>query len=116
MEDLYTPDYRHHNEAFYPGLEPGLENFKQALASRSGGVSDLQVRIDHLIAEDDKVVARFTLTGKHSGDFQGVAATGRIVSFAATDIYRLVDGRIAEGWAMMDFLEFLRQVGAEPAA
>jgi steroid delta-isomerase-like uncharacterized protein len=116
LEDLYAPGYIHHNEAFYPGLEPGFDNFRRALASGSGGISELQVRIDHLIGEGDKVVARFTLTGRHSGTFQGIVATGRTVTFAATDIYRFENGRIAEGWAMMDFLAFLQQVGADGGA
>lgn len=110
LEDIYAPDYVHHNEAFYPDLEPGLDNFKRALASGAGGISDLRVRVDHLVGEGDKVVARFTLTGRHTGAFQGIPATGRTVTFAATDIYRFEHGRIAEGWAMMDFLAFLRQV------
>lgn len=116
LEELYTPDYIHHNEAFYPGLQPGLAAFKEALHARAGGISDFAVEIEHLIAEGDKVVARFTLTGRHSGTFQGIAATGRTVRIAATDIYRFEDGRIAEGWAMMDFLAFLQQVGALPEA
>jgi steroid delta-isomerase-like uncharacterized protein len=114
LEQLYSPDYVHHNDAFYPGLEPGLENFKRALLASAGGISELEVRIDHLVGEADKVVARFTLTGTHSGTFQGVPATGRRVTFPATDIYRFEDGRIAEGWALMDFLSFLQQVGAAP--
>ncbi len=116
LEELYTPDYVHHNDAFYPGLTPGLSGFKEALHARAGGISDLTVTIDHLIAEGDKVVARFTLTGRHSGSFQGVAATGKQVRIAATDIYRFEHGRIAEGWALMDFLAFLQQVGAAPGA
>lgn len=114
LEELYSPDYVHHNEAFYPGLQPGLENFKQALHARAGGISDLSVKIDHLIGEGDKVVARFTLTGTHSGTFQGVPPTGRRVTFPATDIYRFEDGKIVEGWALMDFLSFLQQVGVMP--
>jgi len=114
LEELYSPDYIHHNEAFYPGLAPGLDHFKRALHARAGGISDLSVRIDHLIGEGDKVVARFTLTGTHSGDFQGVPATGRTVSFPAVDIYRFENRRIVEGWALMDFLRFLQQAGAAP--
>lgn len=115
LDELYSQDYIHHNEAFYPGLQPGLENFRRALHARAGGITELSVRVDHLVAEDDKVVARFTLTGTHSGTFQGIPATGKRVTFPATDIYRFEDGRIAEGWALMDFLSFLQQVGAAPA-
>jgi steroid delta-isomerase-like uncharacterized protein len=114
LDELYARDYVHHNDAFYPGLQPGLDNFKRALFAKAGGISDLEVRIDHLIAEGDKVVARFTLTGTHSGSFQGIPATGKRVTFPATDIYRFERGRIAEGWALMDFLSFLQQVGAAP--
>jgi len=112
FEELYTPDYVHHNDAFYPGLQPGLANFKQALQARAGGISDLSVEIEHLIGEGDKVVARFYLSGVHSGTFQGLPATGKRVRFAATDIYRFEDGKIAEGWALMDFLALVQQVGA----
>lgn len=114
LEALYTPGYIHHNDAFYPGLEPGLDNFKAALFKKAGGLSDLSVTIDHLIAEGDKVVARFTLSATHSGNFQGVPPTGKRVTFPATDIYRFENGRIAEGWAVMDFLSFLQQVGGAP--
>ena len=114
LKEIYSPDYVHHNEAFYPGLGPGLDNFKRALHAGAGGISDLWVRIDHLIGEGDKVVARLTLTGTHSGSFQGIPATGRSVTFSAVDIYRFEDGRIVEGWALMDFLGFLQQVGAAP--
>jgi steroid delta-isomerase-like uncharacterized protein len=116
LEEIYSPDYVHHNEAFYPGLEPGLENFKRALHAGAGGISDHSIELDHLIGEGDKVVARFTLTATHSGTFKGIPATGRRVTFAATDIYRFEQGRIVEGWAMMDFLAFLQQVGAAPQA
>jgi steroid delta-isomerase-like uncharacterized protein len=116
LDDIYVEHYVHHNETFYPGLEPGLQNFKRALANGAGGISDLQVRVDHLFAEGDKVVARFTLTGRHTGEFQGVPATGKTVTFPATDIYRFEQGRIAEGWAMMDFLAFLRQIGYAPGS
>lgn len=114
LEELYAPSYTHHNPAFYPGLEPGLEHFKRALHVRAGGITGLSVRIDHLIGEGDKVVARFMITGTHSGDFQGVPATGRTVSFPAVDIYRFEKGRIVEGWALMDFLGFLQQAGTMP--
>ena len=67
-----------------------------------------------IVGEGDKVVARFTLSGLHSGRFQGVPATGRRVTFPAVDIYRFENGRIVEGWALMDFLGFLQQAGAAP--
>ena len=57
LEDIYTRGYVHHNDAFYPGPEPGLDKFKRTLHSRAGGITDLSVRIDHLVSEGDKVLA-----------------------------------------------------------
>lgn len=115
-EALYHPDYVHHNEAFYPGLKPGLAAFREALREHGGGFGDLELKISHLVGEGDLVVARMVVTATHSGAFHGIPATGRRITFTATDIYRFEDGRIAEGWAVIDWLAILQQTGAAPAA
>jgi predicted ester cyclase len=61
------------------------------------------------------VATRWTITGTHRGDFQGVPPTGRPVTMAGVDISRFVDGRIAEHWAQFDVLGVLQQIGAIPA-
>jgi len=112
---LYHSDYIHHNEAFYPGMEPGLAAFRAALKEHGGGFSDLRLRISHLVGEKDLVVARMEVSAIHSGTFHGIPATGRRIDFTATDIYRFVDGKIAEGWAVIDWLAIEQQTRADPA-
>lgn len=114
FDALYHRDYVHHNDAFYPDLEPGLDGFKRGLTAHGGGLSDVRIRIDHLVGEGDKVVARFTVTARHTGNFHGFEATGRNITFTATDIYRFKDGKIAEGWAVIDFLAIMQALGARP--
>src|SRR5262249_13595553 len=75
---------------------------------------DLQVTIEDLIAERDKVVSRNTVTGTHQGDYLGHPATGRSVSYDEVFIFRFVDGRIAETWGVVDVLSALVQIGAIP--
>lgn len=111
-EALYHPDYVHHNDPFYPALKPGLAGFREALRAHGGGLSDLELEITHLVGENDLVVARMAVTATHSGEFHGIPATGRRIHFTATDIYRFVDGKIAEGWAVLDWLGILQQTGA----
>ena len=77
--------------------------------------------IDDQVAEGDKVVTRWSAHGTHRGDWQGmpaktkpIPASGRPVTFSATDIYLIRDGKILEEWNTLEQLEVLFQIGAVP--
>jgi steroid delta-isomerase-like uncharacterized protein len=76
---------------------------------------DAQISVEGSVAERDIVASRWTINGTHEGPFQGVAATGRLVSFAGCDFSRVVDGKVAEHWAQFDLVSVLQQIGALPA-
>jgi steroid delta-isomerase-like uncharacterized protein len=67
-----------------------------------------------VVAQDDKVAVRYTLAGTHRGPFAGVPATGKRVTLSGITLFRLVDGRLAEGWGCADLFGFLQQLGALP--
>jgi predicted ester cyclase len=71
---------------------------------------DLRVRIEDLIAEDDKVAARLTFAGTHQGPFRDFAPTGRAVSFGAIRVYQLADGKVTASWACQDSLGLVQQL------
>lgn len=73
--------------------------------------TDVRSSIDDLIGENDKVVLRWTTAGTHSGHYGRVPPTGRRVTMAGVDCYRIADGRIAEAWSMWDALGAYRQLG-----
>jgi steroid delta-isomerase-like uncharacterized protein len=87
----------------------GMKSFYTALWS---GFPDLEIKIDELVGEGDKVVWRITASGTHHGAFQGVPATGRRVTFGAQYTFRFEDGKIAERWSTIDRLSLLVQIGA----
>jgi hypothetical protein len=73
---------------------------------------DVHMEEVDLIAEDDRVVGRFTCSGTHLGEWLGYPPTGR--RFEAIDevsIYCLRNGRIVEAWALEDNLGRLEQLG-----
>jgi steroid delta-isomerase-like uncharacterized protein len=76
---------------------------------------DAQISIEASLADRDMVASRWTITGTHGGPFQGMPATGRLISFAGCDFSRVVDGRVAEHWAQFDLVSVLQQIGAMPA-
>ena len=71
-EELLTPK-------MMSGMKPGLQGAKQVHATTLMGMPDWHTEINDLIAEGDRVVARITMTGTHTGNFWGIPATGRRV-------------------------------------
>ena len=64
-----------------------------------------------MIAEGDKVVARCSVSGMHTGEQLGFAATNAPVQFEGIAIVRIKDGKIVEAWNQFDFMAMNRQLG-----
>ena len=50
---------------------------------------------------------------RHSGEFMGVAPTGKRVEIRYMDFWKVVDGKIADNWVMVDFPHVLAQLGKD---
>jgi steroid delta-isomerase-like uncharacterized protein len=114
LERLIAPGVVDHNPI--PGQAPGLEGFKQWMASARASFPDLQGSVEDVIGEGDRVAARMTWNGTHQGDFVGVPPTNRRVAMTAFHHVRFEGGRAAEWWGTADLLGALQQVGATIAA
>jgi len=72
------------------------------------------VILPDIIAEGDKVCLRYTNTGTHTGEYQGLAPTGKKFKTVSVEIYRITNGKIVEGWTVLDWfteLDFNQQIG-----
>jgi steroid delta-isomerase-like uncharacterized protein len=92
----------------------GAELAKELFARLLRAYPDLQITIEDLIAEGDKVVSRNTVTGTHQGEYMGIPPTGNSVTYNEVIITRFADGRIVETWAVVDVLSQMRQLGVIP--
>ena len=115
VDELMSPEFVEH-EPLPPGLPMTREGAKQFLGMLRGAFSEMEAIVEDEISQGDRVVARLTISGKHTGELAGVAPTGRIVSFGVVDICRLEDGRIVEHWGIADQLGMLQQIGAIDSA
>lgn len=88
-----------------------LEEFRHVLAEMREAVPDLHKEPDDVVATEEKVAIRYTMTGTQEGEFKEIPATGESVEIAAVAIYRIEDGKIAESWVVADFLRAMRQLG-----
>jgi predicted ester cyclase len=114
FDELIRPDLVDHSRP--PGIAAGAEGVRQQFDGFRAAFAGFRAEILDQIAEGDKVVTYKVFRGVHSGEFAGVPPTGREVEIAVIDIVRLVDGRIAEHWNVVDRLGLLAQLGALPAA
>jgi steroid delta-isomerase-like uncharacterized protein len=94
-----TPDFVMHY-AELPEPLHGTETWRQG-AEMGGAFPDLEVRIDDVVAAEDRVALRLTVHGTHRGDFhlgefQTFPATGRTIQYVSYEFYRVSDGLVAE--------------------
>jgi predicted ester cyclase len=72
---------------------------------------DNRHEVEEIIAEDDRVVLRCTLTGTHEGTFMGIPPTGRKIEVTEIHIYRLKGGKAVDHRVGRDDLGAMRQLG-----
>jgi steroid delta-isomerase-like uncharacterized protein len=113
-DKFLAPDFAEREE-LPPGIPRDREGVKQLTAMFRSAFPDFKATIDDMIAEGDKVVIRQTWSGTHMGEFMGIPATGKRVSFGVIDIIRIADGKFVEHWGQMDSMGMMQQLGAIPA-
>lgn len=86
------------------------DNIKEYLTVFRKAFPDLKVKIEDLVVEGDKVVARCTLTGTQKGEFMGTPATGKTFSIQFIDIIRFKDGKCVEHWGVSDDAGMMQQL------
>ena len=99
----------------FPGQGPGREGLKYAISIFLSAFPDIQWMLEEQIAEGEKVVSRFTMTGTHLGDFLGIPATGKSVKVWGVVIDEVRDGKFAGSRIIMDTLGLMQQLGAIPS-
>jgi predicted ester cyclase len=72
--------------------------------------SNIEVVVEDQIAEGGEVMNRITMHCTHSGEYQGIAATGKLVTITYIDIVSIKAGKIVEEWVEFDVMSILQQI------
>jgi predicted ester cyclase len=109
IDKWMAPDFKSHA----PGAtEPiDLAGYRQLVSSFLTGFSDFHRDVQEVVAEDDLVSVVMTTRMRHTGNFQGKAATGRVISLPEALVVRVRNGKIAEEWLVIDS-GVLKELGA----
>ena len=113
VQEAIAPDYRRHQPNMPMAVESEKE-LEQLIGMYRAGIPDLNIRIQHIVAEDDWVVTRVLCKGTHTGELAGIPATGKQVDFTASDIFQMADGKVIESWHNVDDFGLLQQLGVLP--
>ena len=88
------------------------DDLKQSMRRRVTAFPDLHVTIDEIVSDGNQVAIWYTAHGTHKAEFEGIAATGRQVTWIGSDLLRIEEGRITQGRFVDDSLGLMRQLGA----
>ena len=88
-----------------------LEACKKQAAINLAAFPDRCLIANDVIADGDKVVTRWTWSGTHKGEYQGIAPTGKRVTVTGITISRIEGGKVVEEWEEFDRLGLMQQLG-----
>ncbi len=109
VNEVFAPDAVSHTPN---GDLRGHDEIKESIMMRRGAFPDLRATIDKQVADGDDVVTYLTPSGTHKGDYRGVPAPNRQVTWTQIAIARFENGKIVESWRIPDRLGLRQQMGA----
>ena len=114
MDEIFAPNFAGFKEEGVP-VGATVEDFKQTNRAIQAAFADVCQVVDEYIACGDKVVARCTVIGTHTGNtYAGVPATGKRIKIALIDIWRVENGKLTEQWFQGDIYSLFVQLGTLP--
>lgn len=112
-EELFDPE---HFSPSAPDLPKGAEGVKMLAQMFRSAMPDYHMTIDLLMADERKVVGRFTQSGTHiGGPLMGIEPSGRHAEWTEIGILEIENGRIVRSWYEVDMLSMLNQLNPQPA-
>ena len=113
VEELYAADFIADYRPYAP-LRHGHDGIRSMVRRAHVAFPDFHEELEEMVAEGDKVVMRYTITGTQLGQWGPVSPTGKRVRFEEIVFLRFVDGKVAELRGLPDNLAALRQLGVVP--
>ena len=106
LEELFAQDYS------VNGVRIGVEGVKQAVQFLHTALSDVSAELHEMVAEDNNVVIRWTIRGRHAGQFMGIAPTGKELELNGINIYEIGDGKITANHELTNISEVIQSLKA----
>lgn len=103
FKEVFDPKMTEHALGYGPQLFRDVDLF--------AGFPDLHLKVDLWIVKDDLITAVVTASGTQTGEFIGIAPTGKKMTFSQIDIWRIKNGKITDVWHNFASADILQQIG-----
>ena len=113
-DQFLSPSVKFHGSVGV-GVE-GVDGFRSYMRLIQSAFPDFHNTIEEMVAEGDRVAARLSYRGTHSGVIFGVEPTGRTIQYDGLAHFRIGGGKIAEGYVLGNVTHLLGQMGIQIAA
>lgn len=110
IEEIVTPDFLDHH--FPPTLPQGPEGVKAFFTDVLGAFTSRRIDIADIFATEDRVAVRFELVANHTSEFAGYQPSGQQINCGAMSMFRVENGKLAEGWESADLFGLFQQLQA----
>ncbi len=113
IPDYYADDYVVDYRPFAP-VRRGQDAIRGMVERAHASFSNYHETLTDLLADGDKVVSRFTVTGVQTGKWGSIPPTGRALSFDEIVILTIRDGKVIHQTGIADNVFALHQLGLLP--
>jgi len=110
VDKYMAEDFVEHEKV--PGMGTTRDTPRQLFKMMHAAITDFHVDVHDLLQDDDKVVARLSFVGTHTGEFMGVPASGNPIEINAIDILQFRSDQCVAHWGIMDMAGAMAQMGA----
>jgi steroid delta-isomerase-like uncharacterized protein len=113
VSELVSPSHAL-NDPHLSGAAVGPDAYKRVVSHYVSAFPDLQFKIEDFIAENEKVVAFWLVSGTHEREFRGIPPTQKKISIEGVTIHHVANGKVIESYVNLDYLGLMQQLGAVP--
>ncbi|HYL82978.1 MAG TPA: ester cyclase [Candidatus Angelobacter sp.] len=110
LDLLLSPSHALHGPNF-TGRTIGPDAYKRTITHYTTGYPDLRFTVEEMIAEGDKVVCYWTMSGTHNGEFMAIPPTHKKMSVDGITIHDIAEGKIMDSYVSLDLWSMMQQLG-----
>ena len=110
VDELAHEDY--YETPMPEGFSPDREGLKSVVQALHAALSDVEAQVERVLVDDGQVAWRWRMTGRHTGEFMGIPATGNPIETTGNDVAVLREGKLETRWCEQDQLSLMIQIGA----
>ncbi len=111
IDEYYAEDFLGHDPTYGAPIV-GRNQLRNLIGQLKQAFPDLKHRVEHIVAEDNRVTIRWTLYGTHAGQFSSFAPSKKRFDVEGFSLMEFESGKIREVWQMSNYHDFLAMIGA----